>query len=73
MSQDSPWFKSYPQGVPHEVDLDEYRSIVSVFETAVRDYRERPAFCNFGKTLTYNEIDAHSRDFAAYLLSLIHI
>ena len=68
MSQDSPWFKSYPQGVPHEVDLDEYRSIVSVFETAVRDYRERPAFCNFGKTLTYNEIDAHSRDFAAYLL-----
>ena len=68
MSQDSPWFKSYLQGVPHEVDLDEYRSIVSVFETAVRDYRERPAFCNFGKTLTYNEIDAHSRDFAAYLL-----
>ena len=68
MSQDRPWFKSYPQGVPHEVDLEEYRSIVSVFETAVRDYRERPAFCNFGKTLTYNEIDAHSRDFAAYLL-----
>ena len=68
MSQDRPWFNSYPQGVPHEVDLEEYRSIVSVFETAVRDYRERPAFCNFGKTLTYSEIDACSRDFAAYLL-----
>ena len=68
MSQDRPWFQSYPQGVPHEVDLDEYRSIVSVFETAVRDYRDRPAFSNFGKSLTYHQIDALSRDFAAYLL-----
>ncbi|KAF1722711.1 long-chain fatty acid--CoA ligase [Pseudoxanthomonas wuyuanensis] len=68
MSQDRPWFNSYPQGVPHEIDLGQYRSIVSVFETAVADYRDRPAFSNFGKSLTYGEIDALSRDFGAYLL-----
>jgi long-chain acyl-CoA synthetase len=69
MSQDRPWFNSYPQGVPHEIDLEQYRSIVAVFETAVGDYRDRPAFSNFGKSLTYGEIDALSRDFGAYLLS----
>lgn len=68
MSQDRPWFKSYPEGVPHEIDLDEYRSIVSVLETAIDRYRNRPAFSNFGKSLTYGEIDTLSKQFAAYLL-----
>jgi long-chain acyl-CoA synthetase len=68
MSQDRPWFKSYPEGVPHEIDLDEYRSIVSVLETAIDRYRNRPAFSNFGKCLTYGEIDTLSKQFAAYLL-----
>ncbi|PPJ42686.1 MULTISPECIES: long-chain fatty acid--CoA ligase [unclassified Pseudoxanthomonas] len=68
MSQERPWFKSYPQGVPHAVDLEQYRSIVSVFDEAISKYRDRPAFRNFGKTLTYGEIDKLSRQFAAYLL-----
>ena len=68
MSLDRPWFKSYPQGVPREIDLDEYRSIVSVFDTAVDRFKERPAFSNLGKTLTYAEIETLSRHFAAYLL-----
>ncbi|PZQ27910.1 MAG: long-chain-fatty-acid--CoA ligase [Stenotrophomonas acidaminiphila] len=68
MSQERPWFKSYPQGVPQQVDLEQYRSIVSVFDEAISKYRDRPAFRNFGKTLTYGEVDALSRQFAAYLL-----
>ncbi|NDK37366.1 long-chain fatty acid--CoA ligase [Pseudoxanthomonas gei] len=68
MSQDRPWFKSYPQGVPHEVDMDEYRSIVSVFDTAVSKFSDRPAFSNFGKSLTYSDIEVQSRHFASYLL-----
>ena len=67
MSQERPWFKSYPQGVPHEVDLEQYRSIVSVFDEAISKYRDRPAFRNFGKTLTYGEIDKLSRQFAAVI------
>ncbi|MCR6627561.1 MAG: long-chain fatty acid--CoA ligase [Pseudoxanthomonas sp.] len=68
MSQERPWFKSYPQGVPQQVDLEQYRSIVSVFDEAISKYRDRPAFRNFGKTLTYGEVDTLSRQFAAYLL-----
>ena len=68
MSQDRPWFKSYPENMPHEIDLDEYRSIISVFDTAVGRFKAKPAFSNLGKTLTYAEIDTQSRQFAAYLL-----
>jgi long-chain acyl-CoA synthetase len=68
MIENRPWFKSYPAGIPHEVDLDEYRSIVSVLDSAMEKFRDRPAFCNFGKTLTYGEIDELSRHFAGYLL-----
>ncbi len=68
MSQDRPWFKSYPENMPHEIDLDEYRSIISVFDTAAGKFKAKPAFSNLGKTLTYAEIDTLSRQFAAYLL-----
>lgn len=69
MSQDRPWFKSYPQGVPHEIDLEEFRSVVSVLENAIDRYRDRVAFSNFGKSLTYGEVDALSQQFASYLLN----
>ena len=68
MSQDRPWFKNYPPGVPHEIDMHEYRSIVSVFDKAVETFGPRPAFSNMGKILTYSEIDEQSRHFASYLL-----
>ena len=44
MSQDRPWFKSYPENMPHEIDLDEYRSIISVFDTAAGKFKAKPAF-----------------------------
>ncbi|WP_133500086.1 long-chain fatty acid--CoA ligase [Cognatilysobacter terrigena] len=68
MTQDRPWLASYPAGVPAEVDVDEYPSIVSVLQSAIAKYRERPAFSSLGKTITYAEVDAQSARFAAYLL-----
>ncbi len=68
MSSDRPWFQQYPEGIPHEIDVDEFPSVVSVLESAIDNYRARPAFSNLGKTLTYAEIDELSRQFAAYLL-----
>jgi long-chain acyl-CoA synthetase len=73
MSQDRPWFKSYPKNMPHEIDLDEYRSIISVFDTAVGKFKAKPAFSNLGKTLGYGEIDTLSRQFAAYLLGELQL
>ncbi|MEX1240027.1 MAG: AMP-binding protein [Cyclobacteriaceae bacterium] len=62
-----PWFKSYPKGVPHEVKLYEYGSVIDLFEKSCEKYRQRVAFENMGKCMTYDELDKLSRDFAAYL------
>lgn len=63
-----PWLASYPSGVPAEIDVDAYPSVVSVLEYACDRFRHRPAFTNMGRTLTYGDIDRLSRDFAAFLV-----
>lgn len=68
MSSERPWLAQYPQGVTAEIDVDEFPSVVAVLENAIEKYRDRPAFANLGKTLTYAEIDQLSAQFAAYLL-----
>ena len=68
MNPDRPWLHNYPQGVPAEIDPDEYRSIAAVFAASVSRYGDRPAYRNMGKTLTYAEVDTASARFAAYLL-----
>ena len=62
-----PWFKSYPKGIPHEIQLYEYQSVVDLFETNCKKYAESVAFENMGARLTYGELDKLSRNFAAYL------
>ncbi|HUH91000.1 MAG TPA: long-chain fatty acid--CoA ligase [Lysobacter sp.] len=68
MSVERPWLDQYPAGVPAQIDVDEFPSIVAVLESAIASFRDRPAFANLGKTLTYGEIDTLSAQFAAYLL-----
>ena len=68
MSEPRPWLKNYPAGVAPEVDMDEFRTIVSVLEASCKLYRERPAFRNFGTVITYGDLDRRSSQFAAYLL-----
>lgn len=68
MSLERPWLAHYPKGVPAQIDVDEFPSVVSVLESAIANYRDRPAFANMGKTLTYGDIDQLSAQFAAYLV-----
>jgi long-chain acyl-CoA synthetase len=68
MNQQRPWLASYPAGVPHEIDADEFSSIADVLQASIDKYRDRPAFENLGKVLSYGQIDTLSRQFAAYLL-----
>ena len=67
---EKPWLKSYPEGVPAEIDTGEYRSIVDMYADSVQRYRDRTAYMNFGKEITFNDWDRLSRDFGAYLQSL---
>ena len=64
---DKVWLNSYPEGVPAEIDPDAYSSINEIFDQSVIHYAERPAFSNFGVSITYAELDRQCRAFAAYL------
>ena len=68
MSSERPWLAHYPAGVPAEIDLDEFASINDIFDSAVSKYRDKTAFINMGKSITYGDLDRLSRDFAGYLL-----
>lgn len=57
----------YPAGVPRNVDMNIYRSMVDMLEQSCQKYADRPAFSALGVTLTYRELDAQSRNFAAWL------
>lgn len=57
----------YPPGVPREIDLNKYQSMVDLFEQAVKKFADRPAFSAVGVTLTYSDLDTQSRNFAAWL------
>jgi long-chain acyl-CoA synthetase len=61
------WLKHYSPGIPTEINLDQYRSIVHVFETACRRFPNHKAFTNFGITMTYGELAKRSNEFAAFL------
>ena len=67
------WLKSYPPGVPADVDVGTYRSLGDLFETSVGRFGERAAFVNMGKAISYRELDRMSRDFGAYLRSVLQL
>jgi long-chain acyl-CoA synthetase len=61
------WNDKRPAGVPSQLDLGAYKSIVEVFERSCKKFADRPAFSSMGGTLTYAELERHSAAFAAYL------
>ncbi|MCP5229773.1 long-chain-fatty-acid--CoA ligase FadD [Accumulibacter sp.] len=67
------WLKSYQQGVPAEIDLNEFQSLGELFEKSVAQFRDRVAYINMGVKITYGELDKLSRDFAAYLQSVLKL
>lgn len=57
----------YPPSIPKTVDVNQYSSVVEIFNKFVQKYAERPAFTCLGQTMTYAELNAQSAAFAAYL------
>ena len=67
MDNDRPWLKSYPPGVPANIDVDAYDSVVDIFTESTSRFAAQPAFRNFGKTIDYATLDRLTRQFAAWL------
>jgi long-chain acyl-CoA synthetase len=64
-----PWLESYPEGVPADIELGDYRSIPDIFERSCSEYRARTAYINFDTELTYGELDELTCHFASWLQS----
>ena len=63
------WLKSYPPGVPADIDPNQYSSLVQVLEEAFRKYSELPAYAFMGVEMTYRQLDEASAAVAAWLQS----
>jgi long-chain acyl-CoA synthetase len=68
-----PWIKNYPENVAHEVDLNRYDSLLALFHQTTAKYDQQTAYSNFGAELTFKQVDALSRSFAAYLQNKLNI
>lgn len=65
-----PWLASYPAAVPATVNVEEYASVVGLYEHAFERYANRTAAMNMGKSITYAEMDRYSQHIGAWLQQL---
>ena len=61
------WLRSYPEGVPADINPTAYASIGDFFAANVDRYRDRTAYICMGQTISYGELDRLSRAFAGFL------
>jgi len=61
------WKDKYPEGIPAEINPDEFTNIQQVFQYACERYQDKNAFTNIGHTITYSELYRLSGQFAAWL------
>jgi long-chain acyl-CoA synthetase len=64
------WLEHYPPGVPADVDVDRYPSLVALMEDSFSRFTGRVAFSFMGSEMRYGELDQWSRAFGAYLQGL---
>ena len=61
------WLKSYPAGVPAEINIDQYASVREVLEDSCAKFGSRPAYSCMGRTISFSELDRLSSAFGAFL------
>ncbi|MCC8956340.1 long-chain fatty acid--CoA ligase [Bradyrhizobium sp. Pear77] len=63
------WLKHYPAGVPADIDVTQYSSLVELLEESFKKFADRKAFICMDKAITYRELDEMSTALGAYLQS----
>jgi long-chain acyl-CoA synthetase len=67
--EQKPWLRSYPPGVPHEIDPDQYSSLTQLLEESFRKHAGRPFSVCMERWMTYRQLDELSRALGAWLQS----
>lgn len=68
-----PWFKHYPDSVDKSVDCEAYQNVPELFDECVKLYGPTTAYECMGKTLSFNELDKLSAQFANYLTHVLKL
>jgi long-chain acyl-CoA synthetase len=63
------WLKQYPAGVPADIDVTQYSSLVELLEESFAKFKERKAFICMDKSISYRDLDEMSLALGAYLQS----
>ena len=61
------WLKQYPAGVPADIDVTQYASLVELLEESFAKFADRKAFICMDKSISYRDLDEMSRALGAYL------
>src|ERR1700750_2226071 len=64
------WLKTYPPGVPADIEPSRYASLVELLEESFAKFADRKAFICMDKSISYRDLDEMSQAFAAYLQNL---
>ena len=70
MSEDRFWLKSYPEGVPADIDPGLYASLPDLMARAFQNHDGQTGYHYMGRDITFRDTAAHVRALAAYLQSL---
>tara|TARA_B100000427_G_scaffold328355_1_gene341265 strand:- start:9287 stop:11014 length:1728 start_codon:yes stop_codon:yes gene_type:complete len=70
---DKIWLKSYPAGIPESINIDDFNSIIDLFEQSCKKFADKPAYNSMGVCLTYQELDRLSQNFASYLQNELNL
>jgi len=62
-----PWLKNYPANISHEIETNRYGSVIELFEETSQAFQDKTAYSSFETTLSFNQLDTLSTNFAAYL------
>jgi len=64
------WLKQYPAGVPSDIDVTQYSSLVELLEESFAKFADRKAFICMDKSISYRDLDEMSAALGAYLQSM---
>ena len=64
------WLKSYPAGVPADIDASQYLSLAALMEESFTKNAERVAYSFMGQDITFAQADSVSLALGAYLQGL---
>ena len=63
------WLKSYPKGVSSEINLDEFLSLVDLFDQSCDRFNKKTSFTNFGVKISFSDLKTLSESLSSFLIN----